>query len=415
MEKEGLPDELPLDNEQEKLSEEGEEDGVDFNEYHKKARKELLEEYGDPPDLRRVAHIYRAGLVDAGYLSNFNTTQVIEIYKILAEEAGEVFHHPHESQRYLRLMSLLRPLPNDSQENLDEKESLRFDLGYVTTENQIDWYELKTKAQLMLNTIPAELKKRQELQELLWNTESQEEIQSVTEKIRELLRLRRGNVVSTEYLQKHPEDALNIHHTIDRVREYSMEIENMIGEGNQAWIYEDPERDDLCAKTIKDLSLAYKNNGNGPAQELSFLDELAEFEVDGVRTPFPYAYISDPGLHAIIMERLHAVSVGDLAKGATALTRAEEFDVDAFAASLFRYFNELHARNIVHNDPHEGNIMIDFDTHKPRVIDFGLSKRVMPLGDEEERLEQYKKADLGQLAKTVDLLRKWKASLLTNL
>lgn len=319
-----------------------------------------------------------------------------------------------ESVPYRHLLQILRPLPQESPENREEKETLLADLEQITNKEDLSFLERKIKAQLMLNTIPAELARRQKIQEELWDAEDKEQLEQIIEKTREVIRLRRGSVLSAEYLQKHPEDVANIHDTIDHVREYSMESENIIGEGENAWIYEDTERKDVCAKMIKNLSATYEHHGNGPAQELGFLDELADFEVDGVRTPFPYAYISDPGIHAIIMERLNAVSIGDLARKRIALPRPEEFDVDAFAASVFRYFKELHAHNVIHGCPHEDNIMIDFETHKPRIIDFGLAKRVIAFGDEEEKFENEKKTDLTQLAKAVELLRQWKAKMLTN-
>lgn len=318
-----------------------------------------------------------------------------------------------EAPRYRRLIQLLSPLPGDSRENLEEKQVLLAELRRVMSEGGLFRVELRANAQLMLNGIPAELPRRIELQEALWDAD-EEEIPEITTRIKELIRLRRGSVVSAEYLKSHPEDAERVHQMIDRVREYSTEVTNMIGEGNNAWVYEDPKYRDICAKLIKNSSFGTGDGSNSPSQEFSYLDELANFEVDGVRSPFPYTLISDPGLHTILMERLHAVSVGDLVKNITSLPRAEEFDVDAFAASLFRYFKELHAKKIVHFDPHEGNVMIDFDTHKPRVIDFGKSRFVEGFGDEEDKIEQYKKSDFGQLAKVIELLRDWKAKVLTN-
>lgn len=317
-----------------------------------------------------------------------------------------------ETPRYRRLLQMLSPFPGETSGNLEEKRLLLSELRKISDEGTLDLLEARIGAQLLLNNIPEELPRRIELQEALWDADDAD-VPDLTERIRDLIRLRRSSIVPTEYLTGHPEDAERVNKMIDRVREYVLEVKNIIGEGNAAWVFRDPEFPELCAKVIKQASIGGLGS-NTLSQEASYMDDIYDLEVEGVRSPLPYAIINDPGLQIIIMECLPAVSVGDLVKGIASLPRPEEFDVEKFASGVARYFKKMHERDLIHFDPHEGNVMIDFDTHTARVIDFGKTKRIQGFGDEEARVEQYKKSDMGQLGKTIEMLREWKKQNLTN-
>ncbi|MCX6716686.1 MAG: phosphotransferase [Candidatus Taylorbacteria bacterium] len=120
-----------------------------------------------------------------------------------------------------------------------------------------------------------------------------------------------------------------------------------------------------------------------PDKEGEFLDELCD-ERDLVIVPEPCCwakyeaefegdtYFSKESLMILAMERLNAVSIKEVLEGDKELP--ESFDINKFFLALRTYlYKIMHNKGIHHRDLHEGNIMIDIESGKPCIIDFGKS------------------------------------------
>ncbi len=113
------------------------------------------------------------------------------------------------------------------------------------------------------------------------------------------------------------------------------------------------------------------------------MDSLREID-DVVRVPNPYYSIkaktqSGDNVHALVMERLDAVSLSDVIEGRENLP--ENFNIDLFFSSLENFFTKMHKEDIFHRDAQDRNIMVG-KNGEPFVIDFGNGKK-MYFGDED--------------------------------
>ena len=152
-----------------------------------------------------------------------------------------------------------------------------------------------------------------------------------------------------------------------------------------------------------------------PEDEL-YMQNRASFINGDARSPKVYCAFEDSGenggLKYLLMERLNAVSIEDIACGRAEIP--ESFNFDKFSVSLRKYIEDMHnIFNIYHRDLHEGNIMIDKVTGMPYVIDFGTSKEFYGEGDPYEVIKgnivERKTSDEGMIKKVLDRLK-----LLTN-
>jgi serine/threonine protein kinase len=128
--------------------------------------------------------------------------------------------------------------------------------------------------------------------------------------------------------------------------------------------------------------------GNTPRTEAWFIEELSDFEVEGVRSPALVEYFEGPEYAAIVMERLEAVNLQHVLNGTAPLP--PKFELDDFFERLESYIYELHdAKSLLHGDLEPRNVMIDLRTGYPRIIDFGRSMNlaVMP-GEKRQRLQR---------------------------
>jgi tRNA A-37 threonylcarbamoyl transferase component Bud32 len=177
----------------------------------------------------------------------------------------------------------------------------------------------------------------------------------------------------------------NIDQEMHQVRKYLVFIKgivedekNYIDSGGAAKIYTEPETGS-CIKIMKNRHKAKSvipfNLGASPKEEFSFLEELHGFEVSGVRSPIAEACIETGDAAIIIMERLNAVNLQHVLNGVAEMP--EGFDFDDFYQSLEAYIDKMHTeKSITHGDLYPRNIMIDMETGKPYVIDFGRSKKI---------------------------------------
>ncbi|MCX6800191.1 MAG: AarF/UbiB family protein [Candidatus Falkowbacteria bacterium] len=141
-----------------------------------------------------------------------------------------------------------------------------------------------------------------------------------------------------------------------------------LGRGQAGIVYAHDKFND-CVKFVYSLN-AYKRS-NTIENELRIQRLLMDLEVNGVRCPEIMNYFTEGKFHVIQMEKLNAVSLKDIGEGRADLPAS--FHLEQFFIDLKAYIDAMNAIGIFHQDLHEGNIMIDIETGKPRVIDFGKS------------------------------------------
>ena len=139
-----------------------------------------------------------------------------------------------------------------------------------------------------------------------------------------------------------------------------------IGQGKVATVWKSERYENVCYKVVYDYTAYFESNTI--YEEGAFLEELSDFTVNGVRTPELYFYVEQDGLVVLVMENLSAVSLKNVINGAEL---PKQYDEETFWNDLLVYVEQLHKRGIFHRDIQAGNIMIDVETGKPRMIDFG--------------------------------------------
>jgi len=246
------------------------------------------------------------------------------------------------------------------------------------------WYESQIGS--MLRSIPRELseKLQSEIDDLELDPEPS------YEKVRNFISRRNGAVsrtasidivnqdlVHTELHEEQDERILEcVGREIADIRNSLSNPENYIGEGAVAKVFESGTWPKVCYKVVHNES-AYQK-GNPVYLESELLGELNDLSVEGVRTPHAYFHSHQPDLIVIGMERVRGLSVEDVVlrqPDALMELRRRGFDVKEFFRKLETYIVEMHKRKIYHLDLFARNIMIDWETLDPRVIDFGKSKR----------------------------------------
>lgn len=160
-----------------------------------------------------------------------------------------------------------------------------------------------------------------------------------------------------------------------------------IGYGKTAEVYErhfkDGSTSDYCIKVIYNIKEPEYADHNDIKTEFSYLEKLADIEVEGVRTSKPYAYVQNKGAHILVMEKFNAFALANIFDGTQKIPQG--FDPEIFFTRLKRYVQKMHELKIHHRDLHAGNIMIDRQTLMPLVIDLGKTKEV--LGNDDPYLE----------------------------
>ena len=186
---------------------------------------------------------------------------------------------------------------------------------------------------------------------------------------------------------------------------------SFLGEGQTAKVHFHTENIDLCFKIIGMRSTAGKQlpkptipitttaspgslegQFNSLEREGDFLNSIQDMRGD-VMIPKAYAwamhthedegatYTNREELTIMLMERIHGPSLRNILEDDAIIPKT--FEPKKFFESLRTFIRDMHERGIFHRDLHDGNIMIDEETGKPVVIDFGKSA----LGREEDVYE----------------------------
>lgn len=148
-----------------------------------------------------------------------------------------------------------------------------------------------------------------------------------------------------------------------------------IGEGDNAevFIVENEKYGDLCVKRSKvDKQLLV----NDEEVEMNIQDDAWS---RGVRVPRPLVFLrsKETGNKYIVMERIDGQTIGEVLK---AKILPEVYDHKLFWKKVYTQIERMHNKSgmygeggIHHRDLHENNIMIDFKTGDPVLIDFGTA------------------------------------------
>jgi len=161
---------------------------------------------------------------------------------------------------------------------------------------------------------------------------------------------------------------------LNLVRDIDQSINNQdlfLGSGFVGKVYSLASEPGFCVKEIYNEVGHAKENS--VSQEAFFLNDLSNFTVAGVRTPYVKETISGGSLTAIVMEELDAVNFEIAARGKAPMPAG--FEINDFFNRLKQYIKALHTeKSIAHRDLAPRNIMICNKTGRPFVIDFGKSE-----------------------------------------
>ena len=193
------------------------------------------------------------------------------------------------------------------------------------------------------------------------------------------------------------------------------DINKKLGQGMTAEVCFLASNDRLCLKIYKTKVEEVEGLFFLSPEDELYMQNRASFIKGDARSPKVYCAFEDNeekgGLKYLLMERLNAVSVEDVACGRAELP--EKFDFDRFSVALKKYIEDMHSFDVYHRDLHEGNIMIDKVTGMPYVIDFGTSKEFYGEGDPYEVVKgnvvERRTSDEGMIKKVLSRLK-----LLTN-
>ena len=181
---------------------------------------------------------------------------------------------------------------------------------------------------------------------------------------------------------------------------------HFLGNGRVAEVYEIPNAPHLCVKYVKD-QVAY-NDDNHLRTEFTYLEDLNDFVVNGIRAPKPYFVRIHPSEgHSYGMERINGKSLSQIlerpAENVELIKKLKEMDTSSVRANFEAYIRTMHEKfGLTHGDLFMRNLMVDQEGNF-FVIDFGKSK-IEQVGEDHE---MRRNSDLATLNSEVSIfLRK---------
>jgi serine/threonine protein kinase len=180
---------------------------------------------------------------------------------------------------------------------------------------------------------------------------------------------------------------------------------NKLGFGMSADVFlEDFKSGNLAYKIIHTKFTSYQNPVDTEAQ---YLKKVKNMSIGEVLIPTPYAvinyknnqekYYKAKNIEVLIMEQVDGFTVEDACCNPSLI---EDLDIAKFYDTLKTFIKKMNDENIYHRDLHWKNVMIDKDTHKPIIIDFGLA--TMSYGDDNPYMQEaYEKGPSGLSQKVV--------------
>lgn len=155
---------------------------------------------------------------------------------------------------------------------------------------------------------------------------------------------------------------------------------NELGEGNSAIVYADPEDNGLCYKRLNVLTRGRPINDL--EDEAVYLDILSKLNFE-TKVPRPFLTINADVVMSnkkkikqeiLAMEKVPGHSLKDILDKKNGVDFPKNFNVDDFFTKLKKFVKHMNeVEHIYHLDLDDRNIMLDFNTLNPWIIDFGLS------------------------------------------
>jgi serine/threonine protein kinase len=148
---------------------------------------------------------------------------------------------------------------------------------------------------------------------------------------------------------------------------------NEIGSGNHGEVY----RDELTGFCCKRWNPTKEKPQNNVHQEAEFLEDLSGLS-EKVKVPKPLVsmdtYVrNEEGrigkCSILVMDTIKGANLKEITNGEKKLP--ENFDIERFFSELKSFITLMHEKGIYHNDIADRNIMVEFDTCKPVLVDFG--------------------------------------------
>lgn len=228
-------------------------------------------------------------------------------------------------------------------------------------------YEKKIDKLLLAERLPAEIIEK-------WEHRFSEEpldvqfsaLNDLIEKRHRALSISESNLASPSHVEVVDTEPLAVQAMLSKLEHGAHE---RIGEGLSGRVIASLRNPRVCYKVFFAPHIQPMGTNDIAAEADLQKDVFALGDMHGVRVPEVNYFIKHGTVRAIAMERLNAVSIKDVLEGEAALPPA--FDIEVFFDSLKRYIDFLHDKGFYHRDLHGGNVMIDCETGRPYVIDFG--------------------------------------------
>lgn len=179
-----------------------------------------------------------------------------------------------------------------------------------------------------------------------------------------------------------------VRYLIDEIKRSGGEEKFFLGKGSVARVYRTPYSEDVGVKILVNEEQR-KKHGNTFSEEGKYMEEMEDFEVDGIRTPHVYYFDKNEGVY-IGMEIIDGKSLRDIKANKEASHDLVQLilsqDKNDVIRRLQHFIKAMHAqKGILHRDLDDGNIMIDKHGHW-YIIDFGRAKKI-DVGEDATHLE----------------------------
>lgn len=205
--------------------------------------------------------------------------------------------------------------------------------------------------------------------------------------------------------------------------EKAIEGKVLLGDGMSAQVYKLSTKTRVLAVKI----VPYKNTLDGSIQNEFYIGRKLTEKLTPQRFGFPRPiywgygdfYRSDGDIvpvEIIVMEYIHGCTLKSL--GTVNAITPLHLDVEKYITNLTDAVNWMNTETgVLHRDMHLKNIMVDFYTHKPVIIDFGrailqseISKDVNPYEffDQRTYIVRHHKSDSQALQEAINYLRFFK-------
>lgn len=239
-------------------------------------------------------------------------------------------------------------------------------------ERQRDILGLYEEASEIIESLP-ETPRKKEFRDLLDNyfeKENQDGIKKVLLASKDVLKkIEAMNIKKFPGYEEETEDEAQIRRLIE---ELARNESNSIGKGTIAEVYINENFPEYCFKIVYNTD-DYKL-GNTIEEEFEWMENIFYLRVQKVRMPKPKFFVQNDKMHVLVMETINGATLEEVMSGEKKIP--PNVNWNNFFNKVKDYTEELHNLGIYHRDMTGKNIMIDFETLEPVIIDFGRAKKI---------------------------------------